>query len=411
MKGFVGRKKIMPKRKKALLFIEDGSFSYDNRVRREAKALNDAGWDITVISPRYKKDPLYKKVNDNLRAYYYPKPDTESLPGHVIELIFSVFFGSVLTFWVFIRHGFSVFLACNPMDILWLIALPYKFIGKKFIFDQHDLVPELILSRSDINPRGLMIKIFYLFERISYRLANVVISTNESYKEVAISRGSKKPEAVFVVRNGPDLNKFQVVPPKQGLKKASEILVGYLGNMNPQDGVGYLLEAADIIVNKQSRESVKFVFVGGGSSQPKLADEAVRMGLEKNVLFTGRIPDDDMLATLCACDICVQPDPYNPLNDKSTMNKVMEYMALEKPVVTFDLKETRVSCGEAALYVTPNKSAEMAEKILFLADRPEIRSDMGKAGRERIEKKLSWSYSIPYLIAAFDRTGKRKNKN
>ena len=247
-----------------MLFIEDGSFSYDNRVRREAKALNDAGWDITVISPRYKKDPLYKKVNDNLRAYYYPKPDTESLPGHVIELIFSVFFGSVLTFWVFIRHGFSVFLACNPMDILWLIALPYKFIGKKFIFDQHDLVPELILSRSDINPRGLMIKIFYLFERISYRLANVVISTNESYKEVAISRGSKKPEAVFVVRNGPDLNKFQVVPPKQGLKKASEILVGYLGNMNPQDGVGYLLEAADIIVNKQSRESVKFVFVGGG---------------------------------------------------------------------------------------------------------------------------------------------------
>lgn len=172
--------------------------------------------------------------------------------------------------------------------------------------------------------------------------------------------------------------------------------------MNPQDRVDYLLEAAYKIVNKHERINIKFVLVGGGMSQPGLSNQSRKMGLENNVTFTGRIPDDEMLSTLSACDICVQSDPLNLLNDISTMNKVMEYMALEKPVIAFDLKETRVSCGNAALYVTPNNTIELADKILYLANNSKLRTIMGRIGRERVENKLAWNYSIPNLLSAYE---------
>lgn len=388
--------------KKALIFIEDGSFSYDNRVIREANALVNAGWGVTVISPKYPDDPFYKKISKNLRAYFYAKPTMESILGHVIEGFCSLFFGTFLTFWVFVRHGFSVFHACNPMDLLWMMALPYKLLGKKFIFDQHDLVPELMQSRGFKNSKSKIFKTLVWLEKNSYRLADTVIATNESYKETAIERGRKKPEDVFVVRNGPDLDKFKIVSPKEGLKNKEEILIGYLGNMNPQDGTEYLLRAAEEIVKKRGIANIKFVFVGGGSSQPDLYEESLKMGLESHVNFTGRIPDDEMLSVLSACDICVQPDPFNPLNDKSTMNKVLEYMALEKPVIAFDLKETRVSCGDAALYAKTNEVTDLADKIIYLTNNPELRSNMAKAGRERVEKKLAWDYSVPYLLGAYN---------
>ena len=279
--------------------------------------------------------------------------------------------------------------------------MPYKVIGKKFIFDQHDLVPELILSRSNLSPKSIFLKIFIFFEKCSYKLADAVISTNESYKDIAVLRGGKKPEDVFVVRNGPDLDKFKLVPPRKDLKKEGDILVGYLGNMNPQDGVDYLLKAAEHIVKKCGLNHIKFVFIGGGTSQPGVDEASKIMNLEDNVTFTGRIPDNEMLSTLSACDICVQPDPYNLLNDKSTMNKVMEYMALEKPVVAFNLKETKVSGGDALLYAKPNDIADLAEKIIYAADNPDLRVKMGKIGRERVEAKLSWEYSVPSLLKAY----------
>lgn len=388
-------------KKKVLIFIEDGSYTFDNRVLREAKALREAGWGVTVISPRFRGDPLYKRFDADLRAYFYPKPDAETLLGHFKEVFVTLTLGSLLTFWVLLRHGFSVFHACNPMDILWMIAWPYKLFGKRFIYDQHDLVPELILSRSNLDPKGWPVKIFLWFEKCSYRLANVVIATNESYKEKAVSRGKKRGGDVFVVRNGPDLDKFRPSPPKKDLRSDHEILVGYLGNMNPQDGADYLLQAARAIVRHRSLPHIKFVFVGGGSSQPRLQEECKNWGLGDSVTFTGRIPDEEMLAVLNACDICVQPDPFNPLNDLSTMNKVMEYMALEKPVIAFDLKETRVSGGEAALYVKPNDVGALAEKIIFLSERPDLRRQMGRAGRLRIETKLAWRFSVPQLLNAY----------
>jgi len=395
------KKAKSPKPKRAVIFIEDGSFSYDNRVIREAQALVNAGWDITVICPKDKGDPFYRRVSNRLRVYHYYKPATESIIGHVYETLFSLIFGFGLTFYVHLRHGFSVFQACNPMDILWLIALPYKAIGKKFIFDHHDLVPELLMSRNHLESPDLVYRIARVLERCSFKLADAVISTNESYRDIALDRGGKIPGQVFVVRNGPDLNKFKPVCPKRGLKKKGEILVGYLGNMNPQDGVEYLLSAAEIIRDNFGAKNIKFVFVGGGGSQKRLMLEARNRCLEKDAIFTGRIPDDEMLGILSACDICVQPDPKNPLNDMSTMNKALEYMALEKPVVAFDLKETRVSCGSAAIYAKPNDPRDLAEKIVYLAAHEELRHYSGKMGRQRIEKELAWEYSVPYLIEAY----------
>jgi glycosyltransferase involved in cell wall biosynthesis len=296
------------------------------------------------------------------------------------------------------------------MDILWIIALPYKLMGKRFIFDHHDLCPELLLSRSEGNQKGILYKILLGIEKISFKVADVVIATNESYKDVAISRGKIDPDNVFVVRNGPDLDRFQPIPPIQDPRFEGKTLVGYLGNMNLQDGVDCLVEAARVIVLERGRSDLLFIFIGGGANQKTLAKSAVEAGLGNNVIFTGRLPEKEMLSTLCACDLCVQPDPLNPLNDKSTMNKAMEYMALKKPVVAFDLKETRVSCAGAALFASTQGITDLVDKILLLADDTELEKKLGQLGYERVRDVLAWSHSIPNLLAAYESalsTGRR----
>lgn len=389
--------------KKVLIFVEDLPFRYDNRVQREARALTENGWEVTVIAPKNPNDSFYTKLNDNLRCYHYPKPTAESALGHIVEHSLTIILGSILTAWVAVRHGFKVFHACNPMDIFWIIALPYLPFNKKFIFDQHDLCPELYLGRNEGGKTSLFYRTLLYLEKMSYKMADVVISTNESYKKIAMERGGKAEPDIFVVRNGPDLNRMRILEINNRIKSKNETLVGYLGNMNPQDGVNIVLDVASYTVNDKKRQNLKFVLIGGGSSQAKLARQSEQDNLGKNVIFTGRISDQDMLEILNECDICLQPDPLNDLNDKSTMNKVMEYMALAKPVVAFDLKETRVSGADAALYATANDYQDMAEKILYLVDNPEEKAAMGTRGRERILNTLAWKYSVPNLLAAYER--------
>lgn len=387
--------------KRVLIFIEDGSFTYDNRVIREAQALCDNGYEVCVLSPRYKGDPLHKELAPNLHAYYYPKPNAQGAMGHVLEHSVSLLLGSVGTAFIAARHGFKVFHACNPMDIGWLIALPYLPFGARYLFDQHDLCPELYLSRGEGDETSPFFRALSWLERRAYKHAKTVVATNESYKRIAIERGGKAAESVFVVRNGPDLAKFKQVPPAAGFKNEGQLLVGYLGNMNKQDGVEELLFAAEELIKKQGRKDLRFVFIGGGAHQPELKAEAQRMGLGDVVSFTGRLPDAEMLAALNACDVCVQPDPKNPLNDKSTMNKVMEYMALKKPVIAYDLVETRVSCGDAAVLVDPKEPMGLAKAIRSLAERPEERARLAVAGYERVQTVLAWPFSVPKLLAAY----------
>lgn len=392
----------MPDKKKKVLFlIEDGSFTFDNRVIHETNALLDDGWDITVICPKDRSDPYYRKQSESLRIYYYPKQNARSALGHVAEHSITILAVSVLSWFVYLRHGFRIIHACNPMDIFWIPSIPFKLFGVRYVFDHHDLCPELYLSRGEGDEKSVFFRLLTWLERKSFRFSDVVIATNESYKEIALDRGGKQESDVFVVRNGPNLEKFRPVSPRDGLKSDGEVLVGYLGNMNPQDGVDYLLRAAAELVKKRGIDNVQFVFVGGGSYQETLEKMSVEMGLAPWVSFTGRIDDDDMLATLSACDVCVQPDPSNPLNDKSTMNKVMEYMALTKPVVAFDLTETRVSCGDAAMYAEPNSEVDLADKILQLAEDADLRARLGSLGQRRVEEQLAWRYSVPMLLAAY----------
>ena len=338
-----------------------------------------------------------------LRVYFYPKPEADSALGHVFEHGVTLLLGGLLSGWVFLRHGFDVIHACNPMDVFWLLALPYKRLGKRFIFDQHDLCPELFLSRYDCTAarEPFLLKALRALERGSYRTADVVIVPNESYKQVALRRGKLPPERVFVVRNGPDLKPLSGVTGEPPAPRNGDIVVGYLGNMNQQDGVDYLLKAVHVIVHEHRRSDIRFVLIGGGAHQPRLARLAAEMGLQAHVTFTGRIPDGRMLQTLRACDICVQPDPSNALNDLSTMNKAMEYMALAKPTVAFDLHETRVSCADAALYAQPNSAQDLARQIVHLADDPGLRRRLGRTGQRRIRTQLAWQFSVPALLGAY----------
>ncbi len=387
--------------KKVLIFIEDGSFLLDNRVQREVQTLTKAGLQVTVICPRYPGENRHDN-QDGVHIYRYRKwAPSEGLLGHACEYASSLLKGGTLSLWVFLRHGFQVFHACNPPDILFLLGRIYKLFGVSFLFDHHDLCPELYMSRFE-NPRPLVHRVLAWMERCTLKAADIVVATNRSYRQIQMERGDVPADRIFVVRNGPDLNKFRPGPSEPGPKKSGKILVGYLGNMNPQDGVDYLVKAARHIKEVCKRNDLQFVFVGGGDAHPDLVHLCEKWNLGDTTHFTGRLPDREMLATLNACDICVQPDPSSPLNDVSTMNKIMEYMALKKPVVAFDLKETRVSGGDAALYAEPNRVEDLADKILTLADSPPLREELGEKGRKRVEDVLCWKHSEGALLEAYE---------
>lgn len=388
------------KRRRVLILIEDGSFLLDNRVQRETKTLVRNGWEVNVICPRYPGEGDVEQVGE-VRVFRY---DKWNRMGHFGEYGSSLFKGFFLAWKVHLRCGFDVIHGCNPPDLWFLVAGVFKFFfGVRFVFDQHDVCPELLLTRFHTKPGGWGHRIMLMLEKLSFTMADAAIVTNESYRKVAIRRGGMPFHRVEVVRNGPDLRKFQPRRPDPALKSPDCTLVGYIGNMNPQDGVDHLLMAARILVHEWKKKHLRFVLIGEGDSFPGLREKTREWDLSNLVSFTGRIPDDDMIRVLSSCDICVQPDPLNPLNDISTMNKAMEYMALEKPVVAYDLLETRFSCGECALYASPNHPEDLAEKILLLSRNPELREEMGKKGRKRIEEVLAWPHQEQNLIEIYSK--------
>jgi glycosyltransferase involved in cell wall biosynthesis len=384
-------------KRRALIFIEDGSFIFDNRVKREVKTLEGDGFEVSVICPRY---PGERWANDVGRTHVYRYPKFAiggSVLGHICEYACSLFFGGLLAIWIAARRGFDVIQLCNPPDVLFPIAVFFKLLGKRYIFDHHDVCPELFETQYG-RRSGLLYRVLCWAERRSLSGADGVMSTNESYRSIAIERCGVAPDRVVVVRNGPDLARFRDWP--EPVEK-TPVRVGYIGNMNPQDGVDQLLLAAKHLRADLGRKDIELVLIGKGDSFPALQRLAKDLDLGDAVRFTGRISDEDVEKELRACDIGCQPDPMNPLNDVSTMNKVMEYMALAKPVVAFDLRETRVSCGDSALYAQGNEPAALAREIVRLADDFELRRRMGIAGRRRIEEKLAWTYSEAPLLGMY----------
>ena len=388
--------------RRVLIIVENQSVPLDPRVWKEAGSLNRNGYEVTVLCPRSEDSAIGYEVIDGIRIYRHPMPrDRNSPNGYLWEYSCALFWEFLYTCWINVRHGFHVIQGCNPPDNIFLIALPFKLFGIKYVFDHHDAAPELFLSKYD--KKGFRYEILLWLEKLSYRFSDVVMTTNVSYKDLAITRGGLASDDVFVVRNGPDLETLKTVPPIPALKQGKSYLIGYVGNMGTQDGLDILLAVA-LHIKNSGRRDIHFTCVGAGSELARLRKMTLEMNLSDMVNFTGRIPDREMLEILSTADVCVNPDKPCEMNDISTMIKIMEYMALGKPIVQFDSKEGRFSAKEASLYADKEDSVnDFANKILWLLGKPDERIRMGEFGRKRVEEELAWKYSVQNLLAAYQR--------
>ena len=387
-------------RQGVLILVENLPVPFDRRVWQEACTLRDAGYAVSVICPTGKGYEQRHELLEDIAIYRYRLPfEAAGAFGYALEYGVALFWSFLLSLRVLVTRGFDIIHACNPPDLFFLLGGFYKLFGKKFVFDHHDLNPELYEAK--FGRRDFFHRLLLKLERWTFRTADVSIATNESYREVALSRGGMDPERVFVVRSGPSLERLKIQPPLEELKQGRRYLVGYVGVMGRQEGIELLLHAVRIVVRCFAREDVHFGLVGGGTSLAEMRTLAQNLSIDEYVTFTGRVPDPQLLAMLNTADVCVNPDRAGALNDKSTMNKIMEYMALAKPVVQFDLTEGRRSAGDASLYARQDDPADLAAKILSLLDDPERRARMGRLGRERVERELEWRHQAPRLLAAY----------
>jgi glycosyltransferase involved in cell wall biosynthesis len=379
-------------KRRILIIVQNLPVPFDRRVWLECQALASAGYQVAVVCPKGRGDPAYEVVDDVRLYKYRPYAPGGSKFSFIAEYVYSFLATAWLALKARRRGRFAVMQACNPPDIFWPIAMFFRAVdGTKFVFDHHDLCPELYESRfpdgSRLPYRGLR-----ALERRTHRTADHVISTNDSYRKIAIARSGKAPKDVTVVRTGPDPERLKRGPAEPELRRGRRFLAAYIGVMGPQDGVDIVVRAAEVVVHKLGRSDIAFTLIGSGDCFDELVALRDELGLAGHVEFTGRAPDELVTRILSTADVGLSPDPKNPLNDLSTMNKTMEYMSFELPVVAFDLRETRTSAGDAAVYVKPNEVQDYAEAIIGLMDDETGRTLLGKFGRARVEQELAWRY-------------------
>ena len=384
-------------RTSVLIIIENLTLPVDRRVWQEARTLHEAGYHVSVICPKLGEFRAGYETREGIDIYRYPLREASGPLGYIFEYLWAFVAQLALAIRVYWRTRFRVIQACNPPDTIFLVAVFFKLLGVRFIFDHHDLNPELYLVKFD--RRDLFYRIVCLAERLTYRTADVSIATNASYAQIAMERGGMPPERVFIVQSTPELKNFQMMPSRDDLKQGKPLLVLYLGNMGPQDGVDILIEAAARIV--WERDDVSFQIVGGGPEVPRLKVLAREKGLDGVMAFAGIRVGADLHGYLSTADMGVAPDPKNPMNDKSTMNKILEYMTFGKPVVLFDLTEGRRIAGDAALYARPDDPGDLAARINDLLDSAQLRRELGERGRRRIEHSLNWDHDKVQLLAAY----------
>ena len=384
-------------RKSVLVLLENIPVRADHRVWPECVALRDAGYDVVVISPRRDGSRTTVDVVDGIEIHSFPLvPAEHGAVGYLKEYGLAFWRMSRLARRLGRERRFDVVHACNPPDFLLVAASPLKRRGARFIFDQHDLAPELYYSR--FGKRGLLYRSLLALERVTFRLADVVLSTNDSYRRVALERGGKRPEDVFVVRNGPDLRRF-LPNPDPSLKRGKPNLIAYVGEIGHQDGVDHALRALALVAKR--RDDWRVIFAGDGPALASVRELAEELGLRDQVEFAGFVSDQMVMKIVSTADLCLAPEPKNAFNDASTMIKVAEYMALGRPLVAYDLTETKVTAGDAALYATDNDEWNFADCITRLLDDRELRERMGAIGRTRVEDALSWEQSERALLAAY----------
>ncbi|HLI68131.1 MAG TPA: glycosyltransferase family 4 protein [Ktedonobacteraceae bacterium] len=387
---------------KVLIVLENRPALIDTRILVEATTLRDQNFEVCVISPRDtpRKGNSYLCLEGiHFYSYYLPRFRGKKM-AYLFEYSWSMLKIWWISLWVLYRHGFDVIHAANPPDIFFFLYWFYRFFGKRFIFDQHDLSLELFQVKFGKRHKFLQ-RILLWLEKCSYRTAACVLTTNESQRQIAVTRGKCDPEKVFVVRNGPDLQRLYSVPTEPELKKGRSFLLVYIGAMEVQDGVHYALYALHELIHVYKRRDILFVLMGDGSRLPDLKKLAEELHIGEYVSFTGWVGEQEIRRYLSTADIGLCPDPLNGVNEFCTTIKAMEYMAMSLPIVAFDLVETRYTTREAALYATPNSVHEFAGQINRLLDDPELREAMGKHARHRVEKCLSWNYARQHLLHAY----------
>ena len=392
-----------PQPTRILIIVQNLPVPFDRRVWLECQALVSAGYRVAVVCPKGSDDPDYEVI-DTVEIYKYrPYAPGGSKLSFIAEYVYSFLITARHVLKARRRARFAVMQACNPPDIFWPIGLVLRWVDRtKFVFDHHDLCPELFQSRFPDGPalpyRGLL-----ALERRTHRTADHVISTNDSYRDIAINRSGKAPQDVTVVRTGPDPDKLKRGPEDPELRRGRKYLATYIGVMGPQDGVDIVVRAAAIVVHEMRREDIAFTIMGSGDCFDELVALRDELKLNGHVEFTGRAPDDLVKSIMSTADVGLSPDPKNPLNDVSTMNKTMEYMAFGLPVVAFDLRETRVSAAAAAVYVTPNDVHEYAKAIVDLMDDGAARTQLAKIARTRVEDELAWEHQKRSYLDVYQR--------
>ena len=393
----------MPNR--VLMLLENEPYPDDARVFREATTLTEVGYQVAIICPAEKGQRRHEDVA-GVQVYRYAAPrEGDRLLGYLWEYGYSLMASFLLSLVVKMRHGFDVIHAHNPPDLFVLIAIFYRLTGTRFIFDHHDLCPEMYHARLKGEGNRLVSAVLLAFEKLSCRMADHIIATNESYKNVEIERGKVPEERITVVRNGPDLDNFHLVAPDLNIKEKAQTIIGYVGVMGLQDGIDYLLRTLRHLIDDMHQTDFLCVLIGDGPAKQQLERLTSELGLQNHVLFTGCLWDEDLLRCLSTADICVVPDPSNPYNDRSTMIKIMEYMALEKPIVAFDMPEHRESAQDSALYANANDEVDFARQLARLIDDPQLRVQLGTIGAKRVKEHLAWNFQAARLVEAYRKVG------
>ncbi len=384
--------------KHVLVIVENLPVPFDRRVWQEANALKDAGAQVSIICPKMRGFNASRETLNGIEIYRHPLPtEGAGAIGYLLEYGIAIFFQLLLATRIYLKNRFHVIQGCNPPDLIFLVALFFRPFGVRYVFDHHDINPELYIAK--FGRQDFFYRLMVMFERMTFRFASHSIATNESYRQIAISRGGMAPERVHVVRSGPNVSRLVPGPGKPEFKNGRKYLVGYIGVIGEQEGLDLLLESVRSLVSR--RQDVQFSIIGDGTALAGIKQMAFEMGVSDFVAFHGRVSDQDMLDILNAADVCVNPDRPTEMNDLSTMNKIMEYMALGKPIVQYSLKEGRFSAGEASLYAANTDPEDFASKIETLLDDESLRARMGAFGRERVVNELSWDYEQKRLIAAY----------
>jgi len=394
--------------KRVLMLIENQPYPQDIRVCQEAITLVTSGYQVTVISRRSPKQPLHEKIN-GVYVFRYPSPpDGRGILGYLWEYSFSLISTFLISLFVCWHPGFDIIHAANPPDTAVFIAMFFKLLGKRFVFDHHDLAPEMFNIRFTSKNSRFLYRTQEWLEILSCHYADHVIATNQSYKVMEIFRDKVPEDRITIVRNGPSLDRLQPVEADMSLKNKASTILGFVGVMAYQDGLDYLLRALHSLMIDLGRSDFFCVIIGKGDSIASLKALSTQLGLDNHVWFTGYIPDADLICYLSTVDICLDPDPSNPFNDRCTMVKMMEYMAMGKPIVAFDLPEHRVTAQEAALYARPNEELDFARQIVTLMDNSNLRESMGKFGKNRVDRELAWSHQEKHLQEAYAKISDKK---